>query len=125
MVIGTGTFVMQNSDAHKVFADVLNKVLLGHVTIIQDNISYEDSKIYDKSGNIVSKDVVEKGGIFYTKNGENIEVQSKGEDNHVEMLIVNDANKINDYTCFDVKLPSYRPKGYKFKQAEFTYGKKT
>lgn len=34
MVIGTGTFVMQNSDAHKVFADVLNKVLLGHVTII-------------------------------------------------------------------------------------------
>lgn len=124
MVIGTGAFVMQNSDAHKVFADVLNKVSLGHVTIIQDDISDEDSKVYDKNGNVVSKDVVEKGGIFYTKNGDSIKVQSKDEDNDADMLIVNDANKINDYTCFEVKLPSYLPKGYRFKQAEFTKDEK-
>lgn len=36
-----------------------------------------------------------------------------------QTLVVKDSNKLNNYTCFDVKLPSYLPEGYKFAEAEF------
>lgn len=36
-----------------------------------------------------------------------------------ETLIVKDTEKLNDYTCFDVILPSYLPEGYKFNRAGF------
>ena len=36
-----------------------------------------------------------------------------------QTLVVKDPNELNNYTCFDVKLPSYLPEGYKFTEAEF------
>lgn len=115
--------VMQSSYANEAFAAILNKISLGHITIIQDNNenrNAEDTKLYDNSGKEVDADTIEKGGTFYTKNGESVKIDSKDNSDNIDKLIVNDSNKINDYTCFDVKLPSYLPNGYKFKQAEFT-----
>ncbi|SFD03521.1 hypothetical protein [Clostridium uliginosum] len=55
------------------------------------------------------------------KNGTIItEKQSKQKEEQSEKnnLYVTDSSKLNDYTCFDVKLPAYLPDGYTFKNAD-------
>lgn len=39
-------------------------------------------------------------------------------------MIVKDANSLNKYTCFNVILPSYLPKDYKFDRAELSKDEK-
>ena len=87
--------VMQSSYANEAFAAILNKISLGHITIIQDNNenrNAEDTKLYDNSGKEVDADTIEKGGTFYTKNGESVKIDSKDNSDNIDKLIVNDSN---------------------------------
>lgn len=66
---------------------------------------------------------------IYTADGEKIayidsdgDIVTKSEHENAradECLIIKDLNQLNNYTCFDIKLPSYLPEGYKFTEAEF------
>jgi hypothetical protein len=94
-------------------------------------------KIFDKDGNIL-EEFQEEGigtGKIYTADGEeiaNIDVESgkittvKEKENlrkenlrKEQNLVIKDTDELNDYTCFDVILPSYLPDGYEFDRAEF------
>ena len=44
------------------------------------------------------------------------EAEAERENNN---LVVKDVDKLNDYTYFEVILPSYLPEGYEFDRAEF------
>ncbi len=91
-------------------------------------------KVFDKNGKPIT--TYSDGTQFYTANGEKIVgFSSFGEDTKnskivteksrkEHILVVKDSNKLNEYTCFKVKLPSYLPKDYKFDRAELIKGKK-
>lgn len=102
-----------------------------YVENLSDNIK---GKLFDKNGSIIEKmtrDIYNAG--VYTKGGEKVvswnskdgtivtEKQKEEEEKKIkeETLIVTDKSKINDYTCFDVKLPNYLPEGYEFEKAEY------
>lgn len=145
-VIAAASFVIicgvfsQASFAKDLAEKVINKISLGHITAIQtepsevkevkvpDNLK---GKIFDKNKKpltVVTRDT----GKIYTAAGEEIEscvdgkiitvAEAKKMDEN--NLIVKDASSLNKYTCFNVKLPSYLPKDYKFDRAEFYKGEK-
>lgn len=88
-------------------------------------------QIFDSEGNEVKvftdslKEIYTQSGekIAYLTNGENnesvivTEAQEAAEKNETTLTLT-DANKRNEYTCFDVKLPEYLPDGYKFDRIE-------
>ena len=138
LVCVLGFSLMQTSFAQGVVDKIVRTISLGHITILQSEPSEMKScpvpdelkgKIFDKDGKplkVLSKEHPEE---IYTADGEEIAcIDSNGEIITVaeakkmseeQTLVVKDPNELNNYTCFDVKLPSYLPEGYKFTEAEF------
>lgn len=137
------TILAQTTFAKDVVNNIIKTISLGHFSAVQYNDSDKEEyilpdslkeKIFDKNGNVIEKITkdIGKDGI-YTKEGEKIvswnandgsvttEKQKKEEEAKVEenTLTITDSSKVNGYTCFEVKLPSYLPDGYKFEKAEF------
>ena len=138
------TLVAQTTFAQAAVDKIIKSISLGHVTMVQDDdndepkeVALPDSlkgKVFDKNGNAIekmSKDITKDG--LYTKDGEKIascsptdgtiltEKQTKKDEEKVKenTLIVTDSSKLNEYTCFNVTLPTYLPDGYTFEKAEF------
>ncbi|KGK88540.1 DUF4367 domain-containing protein [Clostridium sp. HMP27] len=146
VVIAAASFVIvcgvfsQTSFAKDLAEKVIKKISLGHITAVQTEpsevkeVAVPDNlkgKIFDKNKKpltVVTRDT----GKIYTAAGEEIEscvdgkiitvAEAKKMDEN--NLIVKDASSLNKYTCFNVKLPSYLPKDYKFDRAEFYKGEK-
>lgn len=134
-VIVCGIF-SQTSFAKDLAEKVINKISIGHITVIQTEASKVKEvkvpdnlkgKIFDKNGKALSV-VTRDTGKIYTAAGEEIDSCKDGKIITVaeakkmdkdKMLIVKDSSSLNKYTCFNVKLPSYLPKDYKFHRAEF------
>lgn len=138
------TLVSQTTFAQEAVEKILKTLSLGHVTMIEyDENEPEEAilpesvkgNVFDKNKNAlekITKDIFAEG--IYTKDGEKIakinpqkgtivtekqmeEDEKKERDN---TLYVTDSSKLNEYTCFEVKLPTYLPDGYTFKNADFT-----
>lgn len=131
--------LMQTSFAQDVVGRVLKTISLGHIVVYEDEFVEMDSypvpdklngKLFDKDGNLIKEFTKVNFGNLYTADGEKIaEIDSEtGEiitvselekQSKEQILVVKDPNELNNYTCFDVILPSYLPEGYKFEKAEF------
>ena len=138
LVCVLGFSLMQTSFAQGVVDKIVRTISLGHITILQSEPSEMKScpvpdelkgKIFDKDGNSLEVLSTENPEKIYTADGEEIacidsnreiitvaEAEKMSEE---QTLVVKDPNELNNYTCFDVKLPSYLPEGYKFTEAEF------
>lgn len=136
------TILSQTTFAKEVLDNIIKTISLGHFSAVQYNDNQEEyiipdslkGKIFDKNGNAIEKITKDFGydGV-YTKDGEKIanwnaadgsvttEKQEKEEEEKAKenTLTITDSSKVNGYTCFEVKLPSYLPDGYKFEKAEF------
>ena len=134
-----GFSIMQTSFAQEVVGKIVKTISLGHITIFEGE-SLENmepvpvpaelkGKIFDKDGKPVEELSVDKPQKIYTVDGEEIayigsngEIITVAEDEKMreeEYLVVKDSNELNDYTCFNVILPSYLPEGFEFDRAEF------
>ncbi len=133
-----GFSIMQTSFAQEFVGKVLKTISLGHITVFEVEPREIKSfpvpekfkgKIFDKDGNPV-EELSEELERLYTVDGEEIatfdlengEIKTVAELDRImeeETLIVKDTEKLNDYTCFNVILPSYLPEGYKFNRAGF------
>jgi len=138
------TLVAQTTFAQVAVNKIIKTISLGHITMVQEEddelkeVELPDSlkgNVLDKNKNPlekITKDIYAQG--IYTKDGEKIykidfkngtivteeqakQIEEKGKEN---TLCVSDSSTLNQYTCFDVKLPSYLPNGYTFDRAEFT-----
>lgn len=133
--IACGVF-SQTSFAKELADKVINKIYLGHITAVQTEASKKieiaipnnlKGKIFDKNGKAITV-VTKNTGKVYTASGEEIdtffngEIVTVAERNKMKknVLTVKDSSKLNEYTCFKVKLPSYLPEDYKFDRAEFS-----
>ena len=138
------TLVSQTTFAQATVEKILKTLSLGHVTMIEyDGNEPEEAalpesvkgKVFDKNKTPlekITKDIFAEG--IYTEEGEKIakidpkkgtivtEKQMKEEEEKEKnnTLYVTDSSTLNQYTCFNVKLPTYLPEGYTFKNAEFT-----
>ena len=130
--------ITQTSFGQNLADKVLKTISLGHITFVKVEEDKREvipvpeklkGKIFDKKGNPIEEVSKEYEGKFYTANGEEIyESKEDGviitlaeyeKDRKQSTLTVKDSNDVNKYTCFNVILPSYLPKGYKFDRAEF------
>ena len=141
-------YSMKKSQRFKKPAVAVASIALGVTLFAQTAIAQEFTQkikeIFSIAGgniNIIQEEAVERpDGVpvpeslkeLYTQSGEKIAYLGNDENN--EMVIVTeaqeaakkaettltltDANKRNDYTAFDVKLPEYLPDGYKFDRIE-------
>ncbi|NMM64517.1 DUF4367 domain-containing protein [Clostridium sp. P21] len=135
-VIVCGVF-SQTSFAKGFAEKVINKISLGHITVEQSEGPSEmvvptnlEGKVFDKNKNPVTV-ITKNTGKIYTKSGEQIvdikngkivtisEKKAEEAKDEENIVTVKDSSSLNKYTCFNVKLPSYLPKGYKFDRAEF------
>lgn len=136
------TLVSQTTFAQEAVNKIIKSISLGHVTMVQEEdnnpeeVPVPDSlkgKIFDKNGKSIEKFTKDtKRDEIYDKDGKQVtefamndgtvtKIKSKDDESRKEnILYVTDSNKINEYTCFKVKLPAYLPEGYTFKNAEFT-----
>lgn len=130
--------LMQTSFAQDVVGKVLKTISLGHIVVYEEEFLETESypvpdklkgKIFDKDGNPIEA-ISNKIEKIYTADGEEIDsiddltgeittVAESEKQRKEQTLIVKDSNELNNYTCFDVILPSYLPEGYKFDRAEF------
>ena len=132
--------IMQTSFAQDIAEKVIKTIYLGHISVVQTEPSkiremrltgeYK-GKVFDKQGKSVQ--VVTQGNYneLFTSKGEKIAHMQNGKiitlteqekiDKEREngLVEVKDSSKLNDYTCFNVKLPTFLPDGYKFDRAEF------
>ncbi|WP_234950047.1 DUF4367 domain-containing protein [Tissierella praeacuta] len=135
-----GVSTMRTSFAQELVDKVVRTITLGHVTVIEEE-SVESlpvpeelkGKIFDKHGKPIEVFLGDKTQKMYTADGEEIGGFSADESGNIEIvtadekekrreikdLIVKNPSELNNHTCFDVKLPSYLPNGYKFDRAEF------
>lgn len=124
--------------------EIVDKIIatfsLDHIKVTQTepingeiNIPDEfKGKIFDKNGNELTKVSVKDENNLYTSDGKKIyslanskiitieEHEKQEKEMKDSTLTVKDTTKLNDYTCFNVKLPKYLPEGYKFDKAEFS-----
>ena len=138
LICGLGFSIMQTSFAQEVVGKIVKTISLGHITVYEDEFVEMESypipdklkgKIFDKDGNpleVFSRDmekIYTADGIEISHidgaTGEIITVVEEQKKRQEENLIVEDSSKLNDYTCFNVILPTYLPEGYKFDRAEF------
>ncbi|MBW9149115.1 DUF4367 domain-containing protein [Clostridium sp. CM028] len=133
--------VMQTSFAQDIAEKVIKTISLGHISVIQTEPSkikemrltdeYK-GKVFDKQGKQVQVVTKENRNELFTAKGEKIAHMQNGKiitvaeqekmDKEREegvVVEVKDSSKLNEYTCFDVKLPTFLPEGYKFDRAEF------
>lgn len=126
--------LMQTSFAQELAEKIKNSISLQHVTVsqyagehsIEEPIPDElKGKIFDKDGNVLEVLSEEYHGGLYTADGEKAFIDYDGDKAILstqveeEKMVIKDSNELNKYTCFDVKLPTYLPEGYKFDRAEF------
>ena len=129
---------IQTTFAQEIIGKIVNKISIGHIVAIQSKEEHNmseaipknlEGKLYNKDGRVIKVASDFKGEV-YTKDGELIEdfdvqtgkivTASEYEKEREEnILIVRDATVLNDYTCFNVVLPSYLPQEYSFDRAEF------
>lgn len=137
IAVATFAFVcialMQTSFAQDFAERIIKTINLGHISAVQvEEPQIEDftvpdelkGKIFDKEGKPVEDFSQVSDGKIYTADGEEIVAFVDGEivtasDEEGEYKIVKDPTELNNYTCFNVILPSYLPEGYKFDRAEF------
>lgn len=136
------TLVSQTTFAQEAVNKIIKSISLGHVTMIQDDANDPEEvevpeslkgEVFDKSGNLIEKFTKDntKDGIYdkygkqiteFTMNdGSVTKIKSVKDDNSrsENTVYVTDSSKLDEYTCFKVKLPSYLPEGYAFDRAEF------
>lgn len=133
-----GFSIMQTAFAQEFVGKVLKTISLGHITVSEEEPMEVESfpvpekfkgKIFDKDGNPVEI-ISEELGKLYTVDGEEIadldfetgEIMTVAECDRMRkegILVIKDVSKLNNYTCFNVILPSYLPEGYEFDRAEF------
>ncbi|AOY75802.1 DUF4367 domain-containing protein [Clostridium formicaceticum] len=129
--------LIQPSFAHNIVEKVINTISLGHIKAIQvEPAGYQQEnfpvpevlkgKLFDEEGKEVEVFSSQYTGKFYTADGEEIVDMcfTTGEITTVGMrdervLVIKDLSKLNQYTCFEVLLPSYLPEDYQFDRAEF------
>jgi hypothetical protein len=138
------TLVSQTTFAQATVEKILKTLSLGHVTMIEyegnepEEAALPESvkgKVFDKNKTPlekITKDIFSEG--IYTEEGEKIakidpkkgtivtekQMKEEEEKERNDTLYVTDSSTLNQYTCFKVKLPTYLPEGYTFKNAEFT-----
>jgi hypothetical protein len=138
LVCVLGFSIMRTASAQEFVGKVLKTISLGHITVSEEEPMEVESfpvpekfkgKIFDKDGNPI-EEFPGKPEKFYTASGEEIAtfdledgeiitVAEQGKMMEEGTLVVKDTSKLNDYTCFDVTLPSYLPEGYEFDRAGF------
>ena len=136
-LIGTA-LLSQTAFAKEIMENIVKMISLGNIEVVQyetpDIESYPfpqvlEGKLFDQEGKPVTTFDKEIEAV-YTKDGEKIvdidmntgKLTTEKEEALYEAnntLIVKDKNLLNQYTCFEVKLPSYLPEGYVFDRAEF------
>ncbi|MGN9163808.1 DUF4367 domain-containing protein [Tissierellaceae bacterium HCP3S3_D8] len=140
LVCVLGVTTMRTSFAQELVDKVLKSISIGHVTVVENPIDGEtvpvseslEGQIFDKDGNPIEEFVAGKSQKIYTADGEEIHkfisrdgkvktvtVTEKEKERETQNLVVKNTDELNDYTCFDVILPSYLPEGYGFDRAEF------
>ena len=115
----------------------------GNINVIQEDSTIErkhtipdayKGKIFDKEGNCLDY-FPESQGEMFSEDGKLIlglnegkiitdqkeldEIKNKEATRQEKFFSVSDPNRISDYTCFSVKLPSYLPEGVRFEKASF------
>ncbi|MBU3092138.1 DUF4367 domain-containing protein [Clostridium sp. CF011] len=132
--------VMQTSFAQDIAEKVIKTISLGHISVIQTEPSkikemrltdeYK-GKVFDKQGKQVQVVTKDNCNELFTAKGEKIahmqngkiitvaEQEKMDKEREKGVVEVKDSSKLNEYTCFDVKLPTFLPEGYKFDRAEF------
>ncbi|MBW9159410.1 DUF4367 domain-containing protein [Clostridium tagluense] len=128
--------IMQTSFAQDIAEKVIRTISLGHISVVQmepsktKEVKLPDEfkgKVFDKQGKPIEVLTVENAKELYTVKGERIAdmqdikittVAEKEKMRKDAVIVVKDSSKLNKYTCFDVKLPTLLPKGYKFDRAE-------
>ncbi len=137
LVCIVGFSVTQTSFGQNVVDKVLRTISLGHITIYEEIIEANTypvpdqlkGKIFDENGTPLEEFSSDQSKV-YTANGEEIHninpetgeiitVTEADKEKDEWTLVVKDPNKLNDYTCFNVILPTYLPEGYEFDRAGF------
>lgn len=142
LVCVLGITTMKTSFAQELVDKIVKSISIRHVTVIEEEAPIEGEiipiseslkgQIFDKDGNPIEEFVVGQTQKIYTADGEEIHNfislddkikivtdSEKEKERETENLVVKNTNELNDYTCFDVVLPSYLPEGYEFDRAEF------
>lgn len=132
------TLFMQTAMAKEIVDKIIKVISLQHIEVLQTETHQVadmpipaalKGKLFTKEGKEITvwtQDLQE----VYTAEGEKIEemdmmtgeVITEEEFKKIEeasTLVIKDPGKINDYTCFTAKLPSYLPEGYTFDRAEY------
>ncbi|MCB2299160.1 DUF4367 domain-containing protein [Clostridium tagluense] len=131
--------LMQTSFARDIADRVIRTISLGHISIIQTEpskikeIRLTDEykgKVFDKHKKPVQVVTEENHNELYTTKGEKIahiqdgkiitvaEKEKMDKESEEAVVKIKDSSKLNEYTCFDVKLPTFLPEGYQFDRAE-------
>ena len=126
MVCILGFSAMQTSFAQELAGKVLKTISLGHITVYEDEPRDGGSSIpaelkgeyFDKDGNPVEELSPDGPQQIYSADGK-VVIGFGAEEAAEGKLIVKDPDKLNDYTCFNVILPSYLPEGFAFEKAQF------
>lgn len=135
-----GVSTMRTSFAQEIVDKIVKTMTLGHVTVIEQEpvesfpVPEElKGKIFDKDGNPIEVFLANDTQKMYTADGEEINGFSADESGNIKIvtadekekerkiknLVVKNTSELNNYTCFNVILPSYLPEGYEFDSAEF------
>lgn len=103
LIGGISLPVIQPTFASEVMGKILHTISLGHITISQMEAPPENIAV-----------------SIPENRKDQIAVSSQdGPSHEVNTLIVQDSSQLDQYTMFNVLLPSYQPEGYTFDRAEF------
>ncbi|MEW9122465.1 MAG: DUF4367 domain-containing protein [Thermotaleaceae bacterium] len=144
-VLWASTVIMQTAFAQDILNQIIRNLSLKNITIFENkDYQWEDKdipaaakgKVFDKDKNIIEKITLANKDEMYDAHGERVfdvdpdgtliteavqreNAERNAKENPIDNLIIKDPKKLNGYTCFDVKLPSYLPEGFEFDYAEF------
>lgn len=138
--------IMQTTFAKDIVNDIIRALSLNSITIFENqDYKWKDKeipevakgKLFDKDKKVIEKITLANKDAMFTANGEQVfgvdtdgtlitkkvqmeNMKKNAEENPVQVLKIEDASKLNDYACFDIKLPTYLPEGFEFEFGEFT-----